>query len=388
MPKAKAPLPAVIDGAPTGGGGGAARKRKGKAAADGLAEKMASAAAMGGDDVDMDEGAGGKTLGERLRAIEQTAADLPVDARAPAEKQKLTATDRAVLDALGGKGAPPKADSLATLLSQALVAEDRALVERCLNVSDAQTVANTVARLQPHVAVRLLGAALDRMRTKPSRGEQLARWMRTVMLHHSGFITTSAKAQQAVMELQQTVEAHVAMQRPLLSLLGRLDLLLHKQQQVPDGEDGDGDGGEGPLTVYTEGEDDVNVLNEVVGNEESDDEWETDDEANDDEDDLDGFDDDDDDDDDDKGFWSYVARGSSGERRSSSSSPSSPPRRASSDSSDTYASIASPNHPRARLPSSSSAHTTDAHRASKAMALSRPSGHDAWSIATNARRAR
>ena len=117
---------------------------------------MASAAAMGGDDVDMDEGAGGKTLGERLRAIEQTAADLPVDARAPAEKQKLTATDRAVLDALGGKGAPPKADSLATLLSQALVAEDRALVERCLNVSDAQTVANTVARLQPHVAVRLL----------------------------------------------------------------------------------------------------------------------------------------------------------------------------------------------------------------------------------------
>ena len=40
----------------------------------------------------------------------------------------------------------------------------------------------------------LLAAALDRMRTKPSRGEQLARWMRTVMLHHSGFITTSAKA--------------------------------------------------------------------------------------------------------------------------------------------------------------------------------------------------
>ena len=76
----------------------------------------------------MDEGAGGKTLGERLRAIEQTAADLPVDGRAPqGEKQKLTATDRAVLDALGGKGAPPKADSLATLLSQALVAEDRAL---------------------------------------------------------------------------------------------------------------------------------------------------------------------------------------------------------------------------------------------------------------------
>ena len=297
---AKAPLPAVIDGAPTGGGGGGARKRKGKAAADGLAEKMASAAAVGDDDVDMDENAGGKTLGERLRAIEQTAADAPIDGTAPPEKQKLTATDRAVLDALGGKGAPPKADSLATLLSQALVAEDRALVERCLNVSDAQTVNNTVARLQPHVAVRLLNAALDRMRTKPTRGEQLARWMRTVMLHHAGYITTSAKAQRSVMELQQTVEAHVAMQRPLLGLLGRLDLLLHKRQQVPDGEDGvdgTGDGGEGPLTVYAEGEDDVNVLNEVVGNEESDDdEWETDDEKDEDDE---GFDDEDDDDDED-----------------------------------------------------------------------------------------
>ena len=76
-----------------------ARKRKGKAAADGLAEKMASAAAVGDDDVDMDENAGGKTLGERLRAIEQTAAHAPIDGTAPPEKQKLTATDRAVLDA-------------------------------------------------------------------------------------------------------------------------------------------------------------------------------------------------------------------------------------------------------------------------------------------------
>jgi hypothetical protein len=53
----------------------------------------------------------------------------------------MTATDKAVAEALGGgKGAPPKADSLATLLSQALIAEDRSLVERCLNVSDQTTV--------------------------------------------------------------------------------------------------------------------------------------------------------------------------------------------------------------------------------------------------------
>jgi len=42
------------------------------------------------------------------------------------------------------------------------------------------------ARLAPAVAVRLLTAALDRMRSKPARGEQLAKWMRQVMLHHAG----------------------------------------------------------------------------------------------------------------------------------------------------------------------------------------------------------
>jgi U3 small nucleolar RNA-associated protein 5 len=200
-------------------------------------------------------------------------------------------------------------------------------------------VSNTVARLQPAVAVRLLTAALDRMRTKPARGEQLARWMRTVMLHHAvggctavdspypsakgawfqplslsgfqsfafnfnlyrytpGFITSSGKAQSAVMELQQTVEAHVAMQRPLLGLLGRLDLLLHKQQQQqqPQGGDGaGGDGGEGPLSTYTEGEDDVDVLDDEMDGGDSEEDWETDD----DDDDVDEDDDDDDDDDDD-----------------------------------------------------------------------------------------
>ena len=136
----------------------------------------------------------------------------------------------AVAEALNGtKGAPPKADSLAVLLSQALVAEDRALIERCLSVSDPTVVDNTVSRLAPHAATRLLGAALDRMRTKPARGEQLARWMRTVMLHHAGYIASSTKAQAQLVELQRTVESHVAMQRPLSSLLGRLDLLLHRR---------------------------------------------------------------------------------------------------------------------------------------------------------------
>ena len=242
----------VMDSAPEiprGGGGGGARKSGGKrkggaSSGDGLAA-AADAQTLARADIDMDDAdGGGKTLGERVRALETNAGDAPTrdgtvkssarSARGGGDDGAVPSADDAaalaVAEALNGtKGAPPKADSLAVLLSQALVAEDRALIERCLSVSDPTVVDNTVSRLAPHAATRLLGAALDRMRTKPARGEQLARWMRTVLLHHAGYIASSTKAQAQLVELQQTVESHVAMQRPLSSLLGRLDLLLHRR---------------------------------------------------------------------------------------------------------------------------------------------------------------
>ena len=293
-------------------------KRKGSSVDDDAAGLAAVAATktIKPEDVDMDDDDddddddGGKSLGERVRALQRsrspdattTATDPTHDSAEAAAR--VTATERAIAEALGGgRAAPPKADSLATLLSQALVADDRVLIERCLNVSDPSTVSNTVARLQPGTAIKLLTASLDRMRTKPSRGEQLARWMRTVLLHHAAFIASSAKAQRAVLELMQTVEAHVAMQRPLLALMGRLDLLLHKQRKGGEGEDDDAEdeGARGPLSVYTEGEEDVEEVIDADDDDDDDgaeslsDEWETDD--GEDDDDLDDDDDDDDDDD-------------------------------------------------------------------------------------------
>ena len=107
-----------------------------------------------------DADGGGKTLGERVRALETNAGDAPTrDGTETSEKARSArggealnpsaddAAALAVAEALNGtKGAPPKADSLAVLLSQALVAEDRALIERCLSVSDPTVVDNTTSR--------------------------------------------------------------------------------------------------------------------------------------------------------------------------------------------------------------------------------------------------
>ena len=86
------------------------------------------------------------------------------------------------------------------------------------------------------------------------------------MLHHASYIASSATAKTAVLELAQTVEAHQALQAPLQALLGRLDLLLHKQSEAKRARGGgasrgddvsDDSDAEGPANVYDEGDEDL-----------------------------------------------------------------------------------------------------------------------------------
>ena len=265
----------VVDAAPEmprGGGGGDEKHSGGK--------RKKKDDAMDAED-GTEDGTDGKTLGERARDAERGLSQRST--RDDAEANDALAG--AIGDALGDQSAqnakrPPRADSLAVLFAQALAAEDRSLIERCLSVGDAGVVSNTVARLPASSVPKLLRAALDRMRAKPARGEQIARWMRAAMLHHASHIASSAAAKTAVLELTQTVEQHRALQRPLQALLGRLDLLLHKQSEAKRARGGGGDAGgdddsdaEGPVNVYDEGDEDLEDVMEE-GDEESD--WETD----------------------------------------------------------------------------------------------------------------
>ena len=214
----------VVDAAPEmprGGGGGDEKHSGGKR------KKKDDAT----DAVSPEDGTDGKTLGERARDAERGLSTRSTHGDAEANDALAGAIGDALGDVQNAKR-PPRADSLAVLFAQALAAEDRSLIERCLSVGDAGVVSNTVARLPASSVPKLLRAALDRMRAKPARGEQIARWMRAAMLHHASHIASSAAAKTAVLELTQTVEQHRALQRPLQALLGRLDLLLHKQSEA------------------------------------------------------------------------------------------------------------------------------------------------------------
>ena len=261
----------VVDAAPEmprGGGGGDEKHSGGK--------RKKKDDAM--DVVSPEDGTDGKTLGERARDAERGLSTRSTHGDAEANDALAGAIGDALGDVQNAKR-PPRADSLAVLFAQALAAEDRSLIERCLSVGDAGVVSNTVARLPASSVPKLLRAALDRMRAKPARGEQIARWMRAAMLHHASHIASSAAAKTAVLELTQTVEQHRALQRPLQALLGRLDLLLHKQSEAKRARGGGDAGGdddsdaEGPVNVYDEGDEDLEDVMEE-GDEESD--WETD----------------------------------------------------------------------------------------------------------------
>lgn len=197
-----------------------------------------------------------------------------------------------------------KADSLAALLSQALRADDTALIERCLSVSDSTTIANTVAKLPASAAMKLLSECAARAQAKPNAGERCAAWARTILLHHAGYASTAPKARATLMRLSQTIESHVSMQGALQSLLGRLELVLHASAARGAGAaDAAGDDDlEATTTVYSEATDAVDVLQDVMAQdgEEEDDEgedWETDEEGESDDEEEDSSDEDDDEDD-------------------------------------------------------------------------------------------
>ena len=231
-----------------------------------------------------------RTLGERVRALE-----VSVNGGVATTSEKKT-TKNDDKDATAAPSfVPPKADSLATLLAQALAADDVQLLERCFSVHDKRVIETTVGRLSGPLAMKLLSVCLDNMKDKPNRGERLAKWCRATLVRHAGFASVSPNAQRTLAHLQSQINARTAQREPLLHLMGRLDLLLYasSRDEVQDANENarlNEDERGMPAAEYHEA---VDVLDDLVvgggGEDESDEEddfdednsegeeWETDD---------------------------------------------------------------------------------------------------------------
>ncbi|GAB4813616.1 hypothetical protein N2152v2_000662 [Parachlorella kessleri] len=195
--------------------------------------------------------ADGPTFAERLAALQLQ------DGGGPGDPGKAQQSKQ------GGPGVVPKgplkADSLSVLLSQALQSGDRALLERCFTVRNEDVVRKTAARLSSADAALFLKAAVQRLQSAPARGEQLAAWIRAVLLAHAGSLVATAGMQGTLAHLYQIIEARLASYHSLLSLAGRLDVVLAHAQRASGGaaDAAAAAGGaiDGPLVVIEVGSD-------------------------------------------------------------------------------------------------------------------------------------
>uniref|UniRef100_A0A1D1ZX85 Small-subunit processome Utp12 domain-containing protein n=1 Tax=Auxenochlorella protothecoides TaxID=3075 RepID=A0A1D1ZX85_AUXPR len=227
---------------------GPGSKRGAAQASDDEDESMPEA--LGGSEDEAAQAAeAGPTLGERLAALQVSAGVAP--APPPAHGTGLPAR--------------PSAASLATLLSQALRSGDRDLLERCLAVRRERVVSATLRALGPADAALLLRALVARLGASPARGEALAAWVGATLRVHAGSLVADPGMQPVLGRLHQAVEARLATYQPLLSLAGRLDLVLAQAQTAQRAQQAAG-AAPAPAPVRVQlGEDGSVAVEEVYG---------------------------------------------------------------------------------------------------------------------------
>ena len=135
-------------------------------------------------DVDLAE----LSLGQRLTALDPSIPRRAAEAdHSDSDSPERPSTRTATV-------AQPNSITLTRTLLQALHSADTKLIETCLAYSDAALIMQTVQRLPPQLAVPLLGACVQRLgRTSAPSSQRtavLVRWVRTVLVVHSGHLMT------------------------------------------------------------------------------------------------------------------------------------------------------------------------------------------------------
>lgn len=165
------------------------------------------------------------SFGEILKARGQE----PIDVNAlhslsdPAPKSVTEPTNNRVLSV-------PSANSLGTVLTQALRTNDVDLLESCLQVPNLQSIRATIERLHSSHATTLLQKLAERLHKRPGRAGSLMVWVQWTIVAHGGYLASQPGAMRELHTLHQVVKQRATGLQPLLALKGKLDLLEAQMQ--------------------------------------------------------------------------------------------------------------------------------------------------------------
>lgn len=85
---------------------------------------------------------------------------------------------------------PPKADTLATLLTQGLQSNDKKILNNVLQNQSELIIRNTVRRLPIAVIVPLVQELSKRMHGHAQSGQALVKWLKCVLTVHTAYLMT------------------------------------------------------------------------------------------------------------------------------------------------------------------------------------------------------
>ena len=183
------------------------------------------------DDSDKDDMDEEPTFGELLRAQAPTEPIDVTSAFATEENNNNSLGNRNDHEATtttstrNNYNGPITANSLGTVLTQALRTNDNDLLESCLGLTDYAGVRATIERLPSHLATTLLLRLAERLHRRPGRAGNLMIWVQWSLVAHGGYLASQTETVAKLSILRRVVRERADGLQPLLRLKGKLDML-------------------------------------------------------------------------------------------------------------------------------------------------------------------
>merc|ERR1712228_317881 len=136
----------------------------------------------------------------------------------------------------------PNADSLYTLLTQSLNANDQSMFDRLLLMQnddamrefEGDLIKNTLDRISGKMAVSLLEKLTEKFRVCPRQSISILRWLLPLLNSHSASFAKDISSRTNLISVHQAIDYQIKSLVPAMKLKGRLSLLINQMQKVKD----------------------------------------------------------------------------------------------------------------------------------------------------------
>jgi len=180
-----------------------------------------------------DEKDGGEPATKRLKSEGVTFQDKLFEIEKKSEEQKHSSALRI-----------PNADSLYTLLTQSLSANDEAMFSRLLGMQNDEAmrdfegamIKNTLGRISSSMAVELLARLVAKFRVSPRSSVSILRWLLPLLNSHSATFAKDLASRKHLVSVHQAIDYQIKSLMPAMKLQGRLSLLMNQMNKVSEYE--------------------------------------------------------------------------------------------------------------------------------------------------------